>query len=227
MYRWSLSRTCPLPFPLLSEGKTTNQVRLSTSPSALLTIVVCLSRIATFFASASLSGAFSGLLVAVITQMDGIGGRPGWAWIFILVRFVLSVSERRIYVHLQEGLFTFLFGIISFFGLPQSPAHACFLNDDERSYLVQKLKSAGARSKDESMDGFSWREVVKSIQSPQVWLVSILLFMNGTSTIVHFLSCAGTRKQERLSIVLHCEFATINYIRLMSRGHWSSASNPL
>ena len=34
-----------------------------------------------------LSGAFSGLLAAAIEKMDGIGGRPGWAWIFILVRF--------------------------------------------------------------------------------------------------------------------------------------------
>ncbi|EIW85122.1 MFS general substrate transporter [Coniophora puteana RWD-64-598 SS2] len=48
-------------------------------------------RVSTFFASASLAGAFSGLLAAAIIKMDGIGGRPGWAWIFIL-----------------EGLFTFL-----------------------------------------------------------------------------------------------------------------------
>ena len=34
-----------------------------------------------------LSGAFSGLLSAAIENMNGIGGRPGWAWIFILVFF--------------------------------------------------------------------------------------------------------------------------------------------
>ena len=44
-----------------------------------------LTRIATFFASASLAGAFSGLLAAAIDQLDGMGGKPGWAWIFILV----------------------------------------------------------------------------------------------------------------------------------------------
>jgi len=36
-----------------------------------------------------LSGAFSGLLAAAIEKMDGIGGKPGWAWIFILVRYTL------------------------------------------------------------------------------------------------------------------------------------------
>ncbi|KAF8990744.1 major facilitator superfamily domain-containing protein, partial [Cyathus striatus] len=41
-------------------------------------------RIALFFSSASLSGAFSGLLAAAIENMDGIGGKAGWRWIFIL-----------------------------------------------------------------------------------------------------------------------------------------------
>jgi hypothetical protein len=39
-----------------------------------------------------LSGAFSGLLAAGIENMDGIGGKPGWAWIFILVRFGMLIS---------------------------------------------------------------------------------------------------------------------------------------
>ena len=34
-----------------------------------------------------LSGAFSGLLSAAIENMNGVGGRPGWAWIFIIVLF--------------------------------------------------------------------------------------------------------------------------------------------
>ena len=46
------------------------------------------TRIATFFASASLGGAFSGLLAAAIDKLDGRGGKPGWAWIFILVLYI-------------------------------------------------------------------------------------------------------------------------------------------
>ena len=62
-----------------------------------------INRVALFFSAASvqceyvpnhylilisvsqLSGAFSGLLAAAIQKMDGIGGKAGWAWIFILV----------------------------------------------------------------------------------------------------------------------------------------------
>ena len=43
-------------------------------------------RLALFFTSASLTGAFSGLLASAIVGMDGRAGRRGWQWIFILVR---------------------------------------------------------------------------------------------------------------------------------------------
>lgn len=41
-------------------------------------------RVALFFSATSLAGAFSGLLAAAILNMDGKGGKAGWAWIFIL-----------------------------------------------------------------------------------------------------------------------------------------------
>ena len=41
-------------------------------------------RVAFYFSATSLAGAFSGLLAAAIVNMEGIGGKHGWAWIFIL-----------------------------------------------------------------------------------------------------------------------------------------------
>ena len=38
-------------------------------------------RLAVFYASASLAGAFSGLLAYAIEKMDGIAGRTGWQWL--------------------------------------------------------------------------------------------------------------------------------------------------
>ena len=40
-------------------------------------------RAAVFFSAAALAGSFGGLLAAAIALMDGIGGKPGWAWIFV------------------------------------------------------------------------------------------------------------------------------------------------
>ncbi len=71
-----------------------------------------------FFSSATIAGAFSGLLAAAIAKMDGVGGRPGWAWIFIL-----------------EGLFTILCAIASFFILSDFPDTAKFLTDTERTSI--------------------------------------------------------------------------------------------
>ncbi|KAI6036283.1 major facilitator superfamily domain-containing protein [Pisolithus microcarpus] len=144
-------------------------------------------RITAFFASASLTGAFSGLLAAAITGMDGIGGKPGWAWIFIL-----------------EGLFTFAFGILSFFVLPRSPETARLLSSEERCYVVSKLKSNGVVSDDDKKDVFSWMEVLRAFRSPQVLLLSIVAFLNGTQlvglaffepTIVAGLGYAGRQAQ--------------------------------
>ncbi len=50
--------------------------------------------------------------------MDGIGGRPGWAWVFIL-----------------EGLATVLVAVASFFILQDFPETAKFLTEAERTYI--------------------------------------------------------------------------------------------
>ena len=47
--------------------------------------------------------------------MHGIGGKPGWAWIFIL-----------------EGLFTIIVGVLSLWVIQDFPETAKFLNEEER-----------------------------------------------------------------------------------------------
>lgn len=55
--------------------------------------------------------------------MDGIGNRPGWAWIFIL-----------------EGLLTIVVGVISFWMVHDFPDEANFLSDDDRVRVIRRLK---------------------------------------------------------------------------------------
>ncbi|KAI6045732.1 major facilitator superfamily domain-containing protein [Pisolithus marmoratus] len=144
-------------------------------------------RISAFFSSASLARAFAGLLAAAITHMDGIGGKAGWAWIFFI-----------------EGLFTFFFGIVLLFSLPQSPETASFLSPEERCYVVSKLKSSRTISDDDSRDNFSWVEVLRAIRSPQVLMLIVITFFNGTQvfglalfeiTIVAGLGYTGNQAQ--------------------------------
>ncbi|KAJ9106919.1 hypothetical protein QFC20_003928 [Naganishia adeliensis] len=69
------------------------------------------TRIAIFFAGASLSGAFGGALAYGIARMDGVAGLEGWRWIFIL-----------------EGILTVLVALFSFRYLVSFP-------EDEKNLL--------------------------------------------------------------------------------------------
>ena len=44
----------------------------------------CGLRMAIFFSAATAAGAFGGILAFAIGKMDGVRGRGGWSWIFIL-----------------------------------------------------------------------------------------------------------------------------------------------
>ena len=53
------------------------------------------------FSAVAIASAFSGLLAAAIVKMHGVGGRPGWAWLFILVS--LTHPMRRAISHSRSG----------------------------------------------------------------------------------------------------------------------------
>ncbi|KAJ3550419.1 hypothetical protein NM688_g5080 [Phlebia brevispora] len=80
-------------------------------------------RAAVFFSAATVSGAFGGLLAAAISNMDGVGGKPGWAWIFIL-----------------EGLITVVAGFASFWIIQDFPDTAKFLTEEERTFVIRRLQ---------------------------------------------------------------------------------------
>lgn len=53
---------------------------------------------AIFFSAATAAGAFGGLLARGIVELDGVGGKEGWAWIFIiegLVTFAIGSSPAK------------------------------------------------------------------------------------------------------------------------------------
>lgn len=77
------------------------------------------SRIALFYTASALSGAFSGLLAAGISQMNGVGNYAGWRWIFLL-----------------EGIMTVLAGVLCFLRMPDTPDLSTkWLEADEIRYL--------------------------------------------------------------------------------------------
>jgi MFS family permease len=150
-------------------------------------------RVGLFYSAASLSGAFGGLLAYVIEKMDGMGGRPGWAWIFIL-----------------EGLATVVIAVGAYFYMPDGLATAKFLTEEERDFAINRFKldiavsslTSGVTTRAESIDSnaekfkegiegvetsnipktivpqvvsmnqeeFEWGEVKRGFTDPQVWI---------------------------------------------------------
>ncbi|KAH0836757.1 major facilitator superfamily domain-containing protein [Lanmaoa asiatica] len=110
-------------------------------------------RIAIFFSAATVSGAFGGLLAAAISDMNGIGGKAAWSWIFIL-----------------EGLATIVAGFLSFWFIVDFPDDAKFLTEAERTVVIRRLQgddqfsAAGERLK--------WKNVVASLADYRTYLYS-------------------------------------------------------
>jgi MFS family permease len=75
-----------------------------------------------FFSAAALAGSFGGLLAAAIAKMEGVGGMPGWAWIFIL-----------------EGLATIFAGVFCWWMVFDWPDTARFLTHEERIRVQRRL----------------------------------------------------------------------------------------
>ncbi|KAL1631980.1 hypothetical protein SLS56_004185 [Neofusicoccum ribis] len=127
-------------------------------------------RAAIFFSAAALAGSFGGLLAAAIAQMGGIGGKPGWAWIFIL-----------------EGLATILVGIASYWMVHDFPDEAKFLSDDDRARVIRRLKEdkqSSAEHEEFKMDYF-WA----SVKDWKTWaFATIYMGCDGALTTANLLS---------------------------------------
>ncbi|KAH8815432.1 major facilitator superfamily domain-containing protein [Xylogone sp. PMI_703] len=108
-------------------------------------------RAAIFFSAAAVSGSFGGLLAAAIVNMDGLGGRPGWAWIFIL-----------------EGIVTVLCGFVSFWIVHDFPDNATFLSEQDRARVLRRLKLDKQASAEH--EAFNMKYVWLALKDYKTWL---------------------------------------------------------
>ncbi|TKA69932.1 hypothetical protein B0A49_07127 [Cryomyces minteri] len=99
----------------------------------------CGLRLAIFFSAATAAGAFGGLLARGIMEMKGIGGRPGWSWIFIL-----------------EGLLTLIVAGVAFLFMHDYPATAKFLTPEEKHEVQRRLELDRSSLADEFSIKYFW-----------------------------------------------------------------------
>ena len=106
---------------------------------------------AIFLAAIPLSSVFSGPLSVSMLQLDGVLGLHGWQWLFVL-----------------QGLPACVLGVVCLFALPDGPAHAKWLTDDERRALQDALERERSTTHE--------RDFRKSLKDSRVWLLAAILF---------------------------------------------------
>ena len=122
-------------------------------------------RIGLFYTSASLAGAFGGLLARGLSAIGPHAGLDaGWRWILVI-----------------EGLLTFVAGVASYFLLPNSVASAWFLKPEEKELAQRRLRNdTSAHLSDgqqtEGAEKFRWSEVRRGILNVQLWLSATAYF---------------------------------------------------
>ncbi|KAF8967163.1 major facilitator superfamily domain-containing protein [Flammula alnicola] len=123
-------------------------------------------RVAIFFGGAALAGAFGGILAFAIGKMDGVGGRKGWEWIFIL-----------------EGILTVAISLLAYFIVPTWSHKAKFLTESERKRLLERLN---ADSDAGLIESFEWVYVRQALTDHLVWGYAFLF--HGFSFVLYSLS---------------------------------------
>ncbi|EXJ80382.1 hypothetical protein A1O1_08526 [Capronia coronata CBS 617.96] len=109
----------------------------------------CGLRMAIFFSAATAAGAFGGLLARGIIEMDGIGGKAGWAWIFIL-----------------EGIITLIVAGMAFVVMNDYPSTAKFLTPEERKEVARRLEHDRSSLADE----FSMKYFWDAVKDWKIWV---------------------------------------------------------
>jgi MFS family permease len=145
-------------------------------------------RQALFFSAASVAGAFSGLLAYAINNMDGVAGVAGWRWIFIL-----------------EGIATVVIAAPSVFLLHDFPETAAFLTEEERAFVVWRLKYQGqvdGVQRVAQAEEFKWRYVWDAFLDWQVW-VNIWVYW-GVSIVRRSCCCSHNDRLSVLSTASAC-----------------------
>ncbi|KAI0086837.1 MFS general substrate transporter [Irpex rosettiformis] len=138
-------------------------------------------RYAILYSSASLTGAFGGLLATAIHTLDGVHGIAGWRWIYIV-----------------EGVITAGLGIVSFIFLSSDAATAKWLTEEERRAILLINESDRALKAKES---FSGRQIKSAFTDWRIYLWGFMYITNyipvysvvlGLPTVITGLGYKGT-----------------------------------
>nr|XP_036580136.1 TNA1 is necessary for nicotinic acid import into the cell [Colletotrichum truncatum]KAF6787968.1 TNA1 is necessary for nicotinic acid import into the cell [Colletotrichum truncatum] len=143
-----------------------------------------------FYSGSMLSGAFSGLIAAGITNgMDGLGGLLAWRWLFII-----------------EGSLTVVIAIGAYFVLPDFPANTKWLTEQERQMAMWRMEADAAGEEDWTsssaqplLAGFKM-----IIVDPINWILVVVVYGAASSISINsfFPTVVGSLGKDRITTLL-------------------------
>ncbi|PCG90302.1 hypothetical protein PENOC_102770 [Penicillium occitanis (nom. inval.)] len=114
-------------------------------------------RFSFFFGSATLAGAFGGVLAYGIGKMNGIRGYKGWRWLFII-----------------EGLLTIVIAVVWFWTLPDFPETVGWLDEEERAFIKAKLEKDTGKSA--HAQAITWRDALDVFKDYKIFVGGLAYF---------------------------------------------------
>ncbi|KAJ6005034.1 hypothetical protein N7540_012833 [Penicillium herquei] len=115
-------------------------------------------RTSIFYLIGVLGSAVSGVLALGFSKMDGLSGRAGWQWIFIM-----------------EGIITCLIGLAGYIFMVNFPEQAPeawgFLTENESAYIIRRINRD---RQDAGLDNFSFRKFLKPALDAKVWAFAMI-----------------------------------------------------
>ena len=127
--------------------------------------------VAKFMSAVPAAGILGGLIASKILGMPPLMGLPPWKWLFIIT-----------------GTPAIILGLVVLFYLPDGPADAKWLSDDERKLLKERLdadsgapfltKSGAPKDTNTavSTDTVKRRELLATLLNSKVWILALLYF---------------------------------------------------
>ncbi|KAF2640829.1 MFS general substrate transporter, partial [Massarina eburnea CBS 473.64] len=117
-------------------------------------------RLACFWSTLNIARVISALLAAGILEMRGIGGKPGWFWLFLL-----------------EGLLTTIIAFLSYLWLPESPTNTKtwlwrkgWFNEREEVIMVNRiLRDDPAKGLTGLHEPARWKDIREAWKDPSMW----------------------------------------------------------
>jgi MFS transporter, ACS family, tartrate transporter len=110
--------------------------------------------VALFMTATPLAGVIGGPVSGALLDMHGSGGLSGWQWLFLL-----------------EGMPAVVLGITTLFCLPEGPAKAAWIPEDEKEWLLSRLAEERSGKQVERE-----RNLSQALKSRRVWGLCLVYF---------------------------------------------------